>query len=132
MFWRNTATRHDTVNVRMMRQRLAPGVQHHRRADLRAQAPLVGHDDFERLLLRLEQHRIDDGLVVIGDRRRQREHDVEVFDRQQIRLSGFQPAARRRPLTLRTVTIAASNGHSPLAALWAKTVMGSWQPLRLD
>ncbi len=61
---------------------------------------------------------------------RMREHDVEVADRQQVGLARGQPLSRRRTLTLRTVAVAAGNGKFPLAALWANSVMGSWQAVR--
>ena len=60
----------------------------------------VGGDRDQRLGRSLEQEVVDDGLVLvgdIGDRRRQREHDVEVADREQIGLALGQPLLGRRP-----------------------------------
>jgi len=58
--------------VRVLGQRLAPGVQHHDRTDLGAEVPLVGRDRLQSLNRRLEQHRVNDRFVVIGDRRHRR------------------------------------------------------------
>jgi len=49
-------------------------------------------------------------FVVIGDgsdARRQREHDVEIGNLQELGLARLQPLARLRPLTLRAVPVAA-------------------------
>ena len=76
----------------------------------------------------LEQQVVDDGLVIgdVGDGCRQREHDMEVRPRQQIGFARRKPVLCRRALALRAMPVAAANGHFPLAALWAKFVMGSW------
>jgi hypothetical protein len=53
------------------------------------------------------------------------ENDVEVSDRQQVGLTLGQPRACGGALALGAVPVAAANGKFPLAALWAKLVMGS-------
>ena len=61
--------------------RRAPGVEHGGDADLGAQMLGVGRDRERRLGRCLEQQIVDHGLVLVGDvgdRRRQREDDVEV------------------------------------------------------
>lgn len=81
----------------MVRERLTPGVQDHRHTDLGAEVLLVGGDRAQRLGRRLEQDGVDDRLVLIGDRpkrRWQREHDVEILNRQQIGLPCFEPFMR--------------------------------------
>ena len=81
----------------------------------------------------LEQEVVDHGLVLegdVGDRGRQREHDMEVGHRQQLGLALGEPVPGRRALALRAVPVAAGNGRRPLPALWADPVMGSWR--RLD
>ena len=93
-------------------------------------APRVGGDGDQGLGRCLEQQVIDDGLVLvgdIGDGRRQREHDMIVRHRQQIGFACGKPVFCRRSLALRAMPVAASNGHRPLAALWADPVMGSWR-----
>ena len=116
--------------MRVLLQGLTPGMEHRRDADLRAQMPGVGGDGGERLGGRAEQDRIDGGLVLEGDlgkRRGQREHDMEIRNRQQLGLPGRQPLGTRLPLALRAMAVAAGNGRRPLAALWANPVMGSWR-----
>ena len=101
---------HDAVHMRMVRQRRAPGVQDQRHADLRAEMLRVGSDGAQRLGGDREQQVVDHRLVVVRDgtdRCRQREHQVVVVDRQQIRLPRFQPPARRARLTLRAMPVAA-------------------------
>ena len=64
----------------------------------------------QRLGRGLEQDVVDHGLVLVGDvgdRRRQREHDVVVGHRQQLGLALGQPFLRRRALALRAVPVAA-------------------------
>jgi hypothetical protein len=59
----------------------------------------------------LEQDVVDDGLVLIGDvgdGRRQREHHMIVWHRQQIGLARGKPVLCRGALALRTVPIAAT------------------------
>ena len=109
---------------------LAPGVQHHDRTDLSTEVSLVGRDRLQSLNCRVEQHGVNNRLVVIGDRRyrhRQREHHMEVLDRQQVGSAGGEPLAGCRTLALRAMTIATGNGGRPLPVLWANPVMGSWR-----
>src|SRR6266700_172164 len=98
------------MDVRMMLQGLAPGVENHGHAELGAEMPGVGRDGGERLRGRAEQDRIDRGLVLEGDvadRRRQREDDMEVRHRQQLSLPLREPLGPRQPLAFGTVTVAA-------------------------
>jgi len=79
---------------------------------------------------RLEKDVIDDRLVLETDRRDRRGHgedDMEIGNGQQLRLAVGEPLEPRQPLALRTMSIAASNGRSPLLALWVKFVMVSQQ-----
>ena len=58
----------------------------------------------------LEQDGVDDGLVLEGDRgdrRRQREDDVEIGNRQQLGLPRGEPRGAGSPLALRAVPVAA-------------------------
>jgi hypothetical protein len=56
----------------------------------------------------------------------------EVSDRQQIGLALGQPRARSGALAFGAVPVAAANGIFPLAALWAKSVMGSQDGIPLN
>ena len=94
----------------MVGQRRTPGVQDQRHTDLRAEMLGVGGDGAQRLRGELEQQVVDHRLVVVGDgtdRRRQREHQVVVVDRQQVGLPRFQPPPRGTRLALRAVPVAA-------------------------
>ena len=107
---RQAAAGNDDVDMRMMGQRRAPGVQDGGEADARAQMLGVGGDRRQRLGGGPEQEVVDGGLVLerdLGDRRRQGEDDVVIGDRQQLGLALGKPLARRRALTLRAVPIAA-------------------------
>jgi hypothetical protein len=109
-------------------QRRSPGVEHGGDADPYAQVLRIGGDRQHRLGGRAEQQVVDDSLVVesdVGDLGGEREDDVEVSDRQQVGLALGQPCARGGALALGTVPVKAANGRRPLAALWAKSVMGS-------
>ena len=83
----------------------------------------IGGDGQHRLRRRLEQQVVDERLVLegdVGDLGRQREHDVEVADRQQVGLALGKPCPRRRALALRAVPVAAGVvGDAPLAAVLA-------------
>ena len=116
-----------------MRHGRAPGVEDGGDADARTEMTRVGGDGEHGLGRRPEQQVVNRRLVVqgdVGDLGGQREDHVEVADRQQVGLTRGEPLARRCPLALRAVPVAAANGRRPLAALWADPVMGSWR--RLD
>ncbi len=69
----------------------------------------VGRDRDQRLGRGLEQEVVDDGLVVErqgADRRRQREADMIIGDRQEFGLALGQPLSGGCPLTLRAVAVA--------------------------
>jgi hypothetical protein len=70
----------------------------------------VSGDRQQRVGDGFEQQVVNEALVLIGDsaqRFGQREHHVEVRDRQQIRLAGFAPAFGATGLTLRAMPVAA-------------------------
>ena len=69
---RKAAAGNDHVDVGMMGQRRAPGVQHGGEADARAQMLRVGGDGGQRLRGGPEQEVVDGGLVLERDRRRSR------------------------------------------------------------
>ena len=123
------------MQMRVVVQRLAPGVQYGDRADLGAEVAWVGGDVAQRLGRCAEQDGIDDAFVLERDlrrRRRQGEDDVEVGHRQQFGLTGFEPFGACQALALRAVPVAAGNGGFPLPALWANSVMGSQRRLLVE
>src|SRR5208282_3702872 len=93
----------------MVRERLPPGVQNRGEADLGAEMLRVAGNGFECLDRCLKQDAIHDCLVLVGKRGnllRQREHDMKIFDLQQVSLARCKPLPRRRTLTLRTMPVA--------------------------
>ncbi len=105
----------------MMGERRAPCVEDGGDTDPGAEVLRVGGDGEHRIGDGLEQQIIDQRLVVIGDRGnlgRQREHDVEIADREEISLAGFEPAARGGALAPGAVPVAAAViGDPPVPAV---------------
>ncbi len=96
--------------MRMVGHCRSPCVQHAGHADTRTKMLAIRGNGQERLGRRLEQEAVDHRFILIGDvgdLRRQREHHVEVFDRQQVLHACHHPVPRRRTLTLRAVPVAA-------------------------
>ena len=107
---REAAARHDTMNVGMMGEGRAPGVEHHGDADLGAEMLGIGGDAQQRLRRGLEQGVVDHRLVGVGDvgdRRGQREDDMIIGHRQQLGPARFEPIVCGRRLTFRAMPIAA-------------------------
>jgi hypothetical protein len=107
---RDAAAGHDDMDVRVVRQRRAPSVQHRGEADSGTEVFGIGGDGDERLGRGLEQDVIDDRLVLvsdIADRGRQREDHVVVGHGQQLGLAIGEPLLRRRALALGAMPIAA-------------------------
>jgi hypothetical protein len=67
----------------------------------------IGGDRQHGLGRDLEQEIVDDGLVLVGDGRGQREHDVILWHRQQVGLAISKPLLGSGGLALRTVPVAA-------------------------
>ena len=91
--------------------RRTPGMENRGDADAGAEVLWVGRDRGQGLGRGLEQQIVDDGLVLVGDvgdGRRQREHHMIVWHRQQIGLARGQPVLCRRALALRAMPVAAS------------------------
>jgi len=119
----------------MMRHGRAPGVEHGRDADARAEVPRVGGDGHHRLGRYFEQQVVNHRLVVerdVGDLGGQREDDMEIADRKQVSLPCGEPLACGGALALGTVPVAAANVQCTLAALWANSVMGSQRRLLVE
>ena len=75
-----------------------PGVQDRDEADLGTQVLGIGGDRAQGLSRRLEQHVVQQRLVLVGDgldRLRHGEHDVEILDRQKIGATILQPLRAR-------------------------------------
>ena len=119
---RQAAAWHDDMDMRVMGQRRAPGVQHGGEADARAEMFRVGGDRDQRLGGGPEQEVVDGGLVLErdrADRRRQGEDDVIIGDRQEFGLALGEPLPRRRALALRAVTRVATYAAAQFG--WAST-----------
>ena len=98
---RQTPAGDDHVDMGMVGQRRAPGVQDAGHADPCAEALGVGRDRHHRLGGRLEQQVVHRLLVPVGDAGdlgRQSEDDVEVLHRKQVLGARGHPVARRRSL----------------------------------
>src|SRR5258708_34706127 len=94
------------MDVRMVMQVLAPGVEHGDETDLGTEMLRIGGDGSERLGCRSEQDGVDPLFVLerdLGDQRRQREHNMEIRYRQSLSLPGRHPFGAGLPLTLLTV-----------------------------
>ena len=69
----------------------------------------VRSDGHQHFGCHVEQQPVDHGLVLVrevGDRRRQGEDHVVILDRQQVALTGLEPALRRAALALRAMPVA--------------------------
>src|SRR5229473_5123186 len=64
---RDAAARHDHMDMRILGERRAPGVEDGEHADAGAEVLGIGRDGDQGLSRSLEQDVVDDGLVVIGD-----------------------------------------------------------------
>ena len=107
---RQAAAGRDDVDVGMVGERRAPGVQHGGEADARAQMLRVGGEGGQRLGGGPEQEVVDGGLVLErdgADRGRQGEDEVIIRNRKEFGLAVFEPLPRRGGLALRTVAVAA-------------------------
>lgn len=93
---RKRSTGDETVNMRMMRERLLLGMNYVQEPDLSAEVPGIAGDGLERRRDGVEQDRINHRLVkcYLGDFTRHRENDVEIWHRQQIGLRVGKPPSR--------------------------------------
>ena len=91
--------------------------------DAGAEMLWIGRDREHGLGRRLEQQVVDHGLVLIGDigdRRRQREHQVIIRHRQQLGFALGEPFPGSGALTLRAMPVAATVvGNDGVAAVLA-------------
>src|SRR5438067_2480499 len=94
----------------MMLQSLAPGVEHRQKPDPGTQTLGVGGDLPQGFRGGPEENPVDDGLVLIRQGRdllRDTENDMKVLDRQQFSLPLGEPLLLREGLALGTMAIAA-------------------------
>ena len=95
--------------MRMMDERLAPGVEDGEEADLGAKVAGIGGYGTACLGDGPEEETVDGGLVLggdLGDRRGHGEDDVKVLGGKQIRAALFEPGGAGQRLTGRTVAVA--------------------------
>ena len=87
-------------------------MQHGGDADPGAEVLCIAGNGDQRLGRSLEQEVVDHGLVLVGDvgdLRRQREHDVEIADREQLGLALGEPILGGGALTLRAMPVASAS-----------------------
>src|SRR5690606_3042417 len=116
---REPPARHHAVQMRMVQQVLAPGVQDRDEADLGAQVRGVRSDRAQRLGGGAEQQVVDHRLVLVGDGGdllRQGEHDMEILDWQELCAPILEPLRARERLALWTMPVAAAVERDPLVA----------------
>jgi hypothetical protein len=97
------------VDMWMVQQRLAPGVEDAQETDRRPEVPGRARDLEERLGTRAEEQVVHDPLVLQGKPRQrvwQGEDDMGVSDRQQLALTLGQPRGARAGQTLRAMPVA--------------------------
>src|SRR5258708_7023232 len=107
---RNPAPRNKAVQMRVVHQVLPPGVQHGQETDLRAEVFWVGRDDAQGLRHGAEENIVDQWLVLErdgGDLVRDREHHMEVWCVEQLRLAVLQPLSSCETLAFWTVPVTA-------------------------
>ena len=99
------------MQMRVMLQTLAPGMQDGDEADLCAQMSGIRRDRAQSLGCGVKQDVVDGGLILVcnrGDFFGQREDDVEIVYGDEVGLAIFQSLRAHQRLALRTVPIAAT------------------------
>jgi hypothetical protein len=105
-------------------------VEHGEETDLCAQVLGVDRDRAQRLTRGSEKHIIELLFVLNGggrNRLRYRKDHMKIRYRKKLSLTIVEPLGTGHRLAFGAMPIAAANWRSPLAALWAKLLMGSWQ-----
>ena len=108
--WGQRPAGHHTVDMDMVFQGLAPGMQHHRDAEFAPEPLGVPSERLQRGGCRLEQEAIEDARVALGQRVQgmgQGKHAVEVGDRKELAEARFDPAHFGERLALGTVPVLA-------------------------
>lgn len=112
----------DAMEMRMVMEGLSPGVQNGETGDLRPEMFRVSAEGQQGLRNGAKEHPVDDAAILKRERRellRNGEHHVEVLHIEQFLLTRLEPVGSSRPLTLRTMPIAARvvNRHLVTAAV---------------
>ena len=118
------------MQVEVLFQRLAPGVEEGDPADFASQVARICPEGDERLPRRVEEEIVEDPGVALRQRvegMREGEDDMEVLDRQQPRPPGREPALFGQGLALGAVPVPAGVVGDPdrpgrYAAPWARTM----------
>jgi len=113
------AARHDTVEVDVLGERLAPGVEDGRDADGPTEVAGVAPEGQKGVGHGAKQEVVDDARIPLGERierMREREDDVKVRDREQLGPARREPAVAGNRLTRRAVAIATRVVRGPRRA----------------
>jgi len=116
---RERAAGHHAVHVHMLRESLAPGVEHGGHAEVAAEVARIAAEPQERGGRRLKQPPIDQARVTLGqwvERVGEREDDVEVGNGQDLGPAGGEPALGGQPLALGAVAITTGVVGDPFGA----------------
>jgi len=111
--------RHDTVEVDVLGERLAPGVEDGRDADGPTEVAGVAPEGQKGVGHGAKQEVVDDARIPLGERIervREREDDVKVRDREQLGPARREPAVAGNRLTRRAVAIATRVVRDPRRA----------------
>ena len=95
-------------------------MEHAEKADVRPEVSLVASHCQQRLGTGPDQQAVDLALVLQGQRRQlsgEREHHMNIWDRQQFLAARFQPPVACVGLALRTMAIPARNGEISITCL---------------
>ena len=110
--------------MRVLDERLSPGVQAGEEADGGAQMLGIGGDGLEGVGRGVKEDRVDDGFVLEregGDRLRDREDDMKVFTVEEFGGALLDPRGPRERLALGTMAIATRNGELSITCLMEST-----------
>src|SRR6266511_141877 len=117
--WRQRATGHDTVDVNMLREVLAPCVEDRGHAHGTPEVPRIAPEPLQRRGSAVKEQAIEEPRVTLRQRIEgvgQREHNVEVGDGQDLAAAGGEPALGGYALTLRAVAVPTGVVGDTLAA----------------
>ncbi len=100
---------HHAVQMRVMHQRLAPGMEYGEETNLATEVLGIGTDGAQRLRDGGEEHVVEQRAIVKGnggDRLWQSEHDMKVLTLEQFGLALFDPRRTRQGLAFWTMPVA--------------------------
>ena len=125
---RQAARWHDAVDVGMVLQPLAPGMEDHQPADVATEALRIARDLAHSLGGGVKEQVVHHALVderETGERLRHREDDVDIADREQLLLASGHPCVPRRGQTLGAMAIATAVAEGRLRALVTAIAMSA-------